>query len=81
MITTMPSAALDDNGRGGGRIEDVMPGNAPAAAGLPLNTNVTYYAYGPSDSDIVDLLKIYKNIVVDVEPSVAGPSGIATSSW
>ena len=74
------SAALNDNGRGGGRIEDLMPINAPPAPGLPWNLYYTYFAFGPSDSSVVDLLKFYQNIVVDVEPMIAGPSGIATTS-
>ena len=74
------SAALNDNGRGGGRIEDVMDINAAPAATLSLNTYYTYYGFGPSDSSIVDALKLYKSIVVDVEPHVAGPSGMAFNS-
>lgn len=71
------SAVLNDNGRGGGRIEDVMDKDADAPEGLPHNNFYTYYAYGPSDSGIVDALKLYKQIVADVETSIAGPSGFA----
>lgn len=71
------SAALNDSGRGGGRIEEVMPIDAPAAEGLPWNIFYTYNSYGPSDSSIVDALKLYEQVVADVEPTVAGPSGLA----
>ena len=70
------SAALNDNGRGGGRIEDVMDRDAEPAEGLSYNTFYTYYLSGPSDSIIVDALKLYKQIVVDVG-TIAGPSGMA----
>ena len=70
------SAALNDNGRGGGRIEDIMDKDAEPAEGLPYNTFYTYYLYGPSDAFIVDALMLLKQIVADVG-TIAGPSGMA----
>jgi hypothetical protein len=75
------SAALDHDGRGGGRIEEIMPIGDPPAPGMPWNLYYTYFSYGPSASWIVDALKLYQDVVVDVEPEIAGPSGIATNSF
>jgi len=64
------SAATNNNGLGGGRLEDVLP-SEPGNDLLGI-----YYAFGPASGFLLDLVALFKDFDRSQIREVAGPSGV-----